>query len=60
MEEASSAGYGRELHVLLSHDAVHHVSYETGYRLVEMGNLQRVEVVGGTGKIWYIIRFHVT
>ena len=28
---------GRELHVLLRHYAVHHVAYETGYWLVEMG-----------------------
>ena len=29
--------YGRELHVLLGHDSVDHVAYETGDRLVEMG-----------------------
>ena len=28
---------GRELHVLLDHDTVDHVAYETGDRLVEMG-----------------------
>ena len=31
------ADYGRELHVLLDHDSVDHVAYETGDRLVEMG-----------------------
>ena len=31
------ADYGSELHVLLRHDAIHHVAYETGDWLVEMG-----------------------